>query len=471
MVDYEAVSAYIQGREEVSVPELQRKFSADYLSIVKIVRRLVSEGALTLASGVNYAVSKRKEEPAEEPVGNAAKRRAYLEARRREILKSMREEDDDDDDDEDDEDDDEDGVDLSDELPLEVYALVHDLNDSASVVEEDDMHYLVPHGLTCNGERVRMRISLREDGVYLTDDLITFRSLGDRAPSDDDARVVAIAAHCGIAIDGDQLEVKIESPQDTVPRMMQLFAAMERIVALAEEDAICAEYREEDDRIWEIAREYLAAEPEMDRGALVCRMRERYQSVKDGDDVDEIVLSARGVKEFARMSDENFLKSRKILLGEEEAGEAEDDGNNSTDNGEDEAQESLSSAEEIERTAEIITEPLARAERWRARHAPRAGERRTGLCRRGRGAGHGGSPAPSVRAREGRSRGIAPRRKREMGKGGRALLRRRKGHRGRADLRRPHAAQTYLDRGCVRLGQILLPPYDDLQFHHEVLPR
>ncbi len=345
MTNDQEILGYIKTQQEVAIPELQKKFSADYFDIVKLIRKLIAEGVLRLDSGVQYSVIKKsgeddmKRDVDDEEKFNEddimAKRRADLEMRRRAILRRIVDMDDDDDDDDDSDDEaeeespddseDEEG-DSDDETPPEVYAISQALDDGVSVVESDGEHYLIPEGLEICGRALRLKILVRDDGVYLSDDAFALLSLNKRASLDDegiDERIGFIVDRYGIGVVGDELRIKIVSPENTIMCMMQLFAAMERIVTIDEDDiATCIEYDKEDRRIWDAAKELLTADPDMDRGELFLLMRERYQSVKDGENIDDIIIYARAVKEFARMSDDDYAKSREILLemGEKQEG-------------------------------------------------------------------------------------------------------------------------------------------------------
>ena len=388
MTNDQEILDYIKTQQEVAIPELQKKFSADYLGIVKLIRKLVADGVLRLDSGVQYSVIKKSggdgaadndkgddDESDDDEDDIMAQRRAYLEARRRELIRRMQSDmDDDDDDDNDDDDDDDDSEDeegdSNDETPPVVYAISQALGDGVSVVESEGEHYLIPEGLEIGETAIRFKILVRDDGVYLSDDELALLSLDKRVSFDDegiDEQIGFIVDRYGIGVVGDELRIKVESPENTVTCMMQLFAAMERIVTIDEDDiAACIEYEKEDRRIWDATKEFLTADPDMDRGELILRMRERYQSVKDGENIDDIIIYARAVKEFARMSDEDYEESRDFLL---DMGKKQDDGE--TDSAEEkedvsaivnEDKKPISKeilAQEVEGNADIITETLA----------------------------------------------------------------------------------------------------------------
>lgn len=375
MANYEEIYNYIKTQREVSIPELQQKFSADYFDIRKVISKLVSEGAICLGSGVRYSVLQRSgmDITAEEDP-ETANRRAYLEARKQEILRKMREDMEKDDDDDDDQDDGEGGADHDEALLAElggdafseIYAAaLQGMQEGITMVESDGEHYLVPEALEIGGKKVRFKIEIRDDEIDLTDDGFAFRSLRERAPLENREvyeQAASIAERYHVEVDGDELHVNVEYSEDMLTYLMRLYAAIDCIVSIDEEKAaVCAEHEAEDGRIWEIVREILTAEPDLDRSELVLRMKERYERVKDGGDFDEIILSARAVKEFSKMSDEDYLLGRDLLsenINGQNADTADGEEADSAADGEETDGEKNLPAETAE-TADFINETLA----------------------------------------------------------------------------------------------------------------
>lgn len=217
-----------------------------------------------------------------------------------------------------------------DDMPPEVYAISQKIDEEHSIIKSDGDYYLVPEGLEAGGTAVRFRILIQEDGVYLSDEGLALLALNDRVSFDAegiDEQIGFIVDRYHIRVVGDDLRIKVDSPEAALSCMMQLYAAIERILTMDEEAiATCAEHDREDDAIWDAVKDFLKANPEQDREAIVSRMKEGYHGVKDAENFDDIILFARGVKEFARMSDEDYLQSRDFLLGRfvvQKPGEAE----------------------------------------------------------------------------------------------------------------------------------------------------
>ena len=347
MVEYQELLDYVKGQRTVTIPELQRLFSSDYLTIAKNVHKMVSEGVLELGTGVQYSVLQKNRADRlthiSDEVDDLEKQRAALEERRREILRRMREsireevvnnDDDDDDDDEDDDDgelevepldgsedgdEDADDEDADDETPPEVQAISQAVGEGVSVSRSDGEYYLVPEGLETEGSEVRFQILTRDDGVYLSDGGLALLSLGNNVSFDSegiDEQIGCIVDRYDVSVVGDELRIKLVSPEDAVPCMFRLFAAMERIVTINEEDvADCLAYKKAEDKTWDAAKELLVAKPGMGFRELVLGMRERYEGVKDGENIDDILVYAGGVKKFTKMSEEEYQQNRAGLLG------------------------------------------------------------------------------------------------------------------------------------------------------------
>ena len=372
MANDQEILNYIKAQQKVSIPELQKRFSADYRSISKLIEKCVEDGVLRLDSGIQYFVlqtDRKREAGRFDELYDLRSRRASLEARRREILRRMREECEKEtlEDDEESDDDESDDKESGDDTPPEVYAITHELDEGVSIIQINGEHYLAPEGLNIRGRTIRFKIVIRDDDVYLSDDAIALRFLKMHTPLDAEGiseRIHSIADRYQISIVEDELWIEVPSPENTVTYMLQLFAAIERIVAIdADEVAMCVDTGKENESILGVAKELLTADPEMDRGQLILRMRERYQRVKDGENIDDIVVYARAVKEFAKMTEADYAKIRDTLLAresgqavgvEKEEKEAFDE-----EDVDDELFDKRILSDEVTRTADIITGTLA----------------------------------------------------------------------------------------------------------------
>ncbi len=92
------IVAYIKEQREVTIPALQRRFSADYFTVARLVRRLVDDGELKFAGGVTYTVTGAVQDGAvQDKAEEIARRRASLEERRQQLIaramKTLRSED------------------------------------------------------------------------------------------------------------------------------------------------------------------------------------------------------------------------------------------------------------------------------------------------------------------------------------------------------------------------------------------
>lgn len=116
MTDFNEVSHYIEKHKSVSIPELQRAFSADYFGMAQIIQKMVDDDILMLKDGVRYILTPSAEKKAklteqaekndEDDEDNyISELRKNLEERRRMLIerlrKEMESEDEDEDDDED----------------------------------------------------------------------------------------------------------------------------------------------------------------------------------------------------------------------------------------------------------------------------------------------------------------------------------------------------------------------------------
>lgn len=333
MTPREKITAYIKGKQEVTIPELQQALSADYLTVANVVRGLVAEGLLRFDSGVKYCVVSQDARPDASKADKSADDRFLSDL----VGDEIDEEDDPEDDPEEETDEEEFAEDESeedgedDEPPPEVYILAQKLEAGTYIEEAGKNYYLVAQGLQIDGETIRFKILVRDEETYLTDNALALLSLAKRVSLSEeeiDERIGFIADRYAIDVVGDELRIKVGSLGDAMAYMMKLFAAMERIMNIDENEvAVCVEYGKEESKIWDAAKEFLSADPGMERGELVLRMRERYQSVKDGDNIDDVIIYARAVKEFSRMSDKDYAESRKILLGRgaHDAGGAEEE--------------------------------------------------------------------------------------------------------------------------------------------------
>lgn len=217
---------------------------------------------------------------------------------------------------------DEDGEDGDEDIPPEVNAVFQGLRDGMSIAKGDPgEHFIVPDWLEMDGRDIGFQVLVLDDGVYLSDDEFAFLSLEYRGvPTDDrdvQQQINAIAARYQIKIVGSELRIKVDFPEYALSYLLQLFAAMERIVTIDERAvAAFAECSKENDRTWAIVKEFLSEDPDLERGDIIQRMRERYQAVKDGENVDDIILYAKAIKGFTEMSDEDYASSREYLLKE-----------------------------------------------------------------------------------------------------------------------------------------------------------
>lgn len=300
--------------------------------------------------------TKQKDDDGED--AESEDKNAYLQARRSELIRRMKSELGDDNDEETEFDEEED------ETPPEVYAISQKIDEGNSIIKSEDDYYIVLEGLEMGGSAMRFKILIRDDGVYLSDEGLALLALNDRVSFDAegiDEQIGFIVDRYHISVVGDDLRIKVDSPEATLSCMMRLYAAIERIITMDEEAiATCAEHGKEDDAIWDAVNDLLKTDPEQDREAVVSHMKERYRGVKDGENFDDIILFARGVKEFTRMSDEDYLQSRDFLLGRLEAQNAGKDGKDdvpATAGSAHTDTELLS--KEAEKAAGIITETLA----------------------------------------------------------------------------------------------------------------
>ena len=280
MANDQEILNYIKAQQKVSIPELQKRFSADYRSISKLIEKCVEDGVLRLDSGIQYFVlqtDRKREAGRFDELYDLRSRRASLEARRREILRRMREECEKEtlEDDEESDDDESDDKESGDDTPPEVYAITHELDEGVSIIQINGEHYLAPEGLNIRGRTIRFKIVIRDDDVYLSDDAIALRFLKMHTPLDAEGiseRIHSIADRYQISIVEDELWIEVPSPENTVTYMLQLFAAIERIVAIdADEVAMCVDTGKENESILGVAKELLTADPEMDRGQLIHR--------------------------------------------------------------------------------------------------------------------------------------------------------------------------------------------------------
>lgn len=209
--------------------------------------------------------------------------------------------------------------------PFVLHTVNDSLADGVSVVQSDGKYYLIPAGLKMDGAEVRIRLDVHGGAYSLSDDGAAFRALEKRVPLSREeigAQIDLIEERYGVKVAENRLQIEVADRKDLFACTMRLFAAMEFIHGIGGEGA-CVAFGKADGRIWAAAKEFWAAEPDMGRCTLVMRMKERYQGVKDGENLDDILLYAGAAKLFAEMSDEDYGKRRDLLLGREEDADKE----------------------------------------------------------------------------------------------------------------------------------------------------
>lgn len=217
-----------------------------------------------------------------------------------------------------DEDDKEDGE----GIPPEVDAVFQGLKEGISMTgEHHGERYLVLNRLEIDGKEVGFKIVTTDDGVYFSDDGYALYSLSSRVPLADNgnvnSRISSIIRRYQIEMIGTELIIKVGSAENALSYLLKLFAAMERIVTIDEDEVVAsAEYSREKNKIWDMMREILSEAPDSERDDVIRRMRERYQAVKDGENVDDILLYAKAVKWFSDMTEEDYSVSRDYLMKE-----------------------------------------------------------------------------------------------------------------------------------------------------------
>lgn len=299
------VKAYIKAKTEVTIPDLQRELSSDYLTVARAVQKLSSEGVLQFDSGIKFRVvsqsekegelqfdsgkkfcvfsqSEKKEGPSDndEEDDDDDDDESYLRAREQEFIKRMgfdrlkgfhneedeeddedydedeendedyeEEIDDDDYDDEDDDEDDDDDEDLDDASP-EMRAVIEKLEEGASVFKSDGDYFICLEGLEMGSKAMRFKIQSRDGEIYLSDGGIALLTLKERGFFEtDNERIDAIADRYHLFVVGNDLQIKIDSPKTALAGVMRLYAAIERIISIDEETfAACAEHDKQDDK-------------------------------------------------------------------------------------------------------------------------------------------------------------------------------------------------------------------------------
>ncbi len=84
------VKAYIKAKTEVTIPDLQRELSSDYLTVARAVQKLSSEGVLQFDSGITFRVvsqSEKNEKPSHDREEDEDE--SYLRAREQKFIKRM----------------------------------------------------------------------------------------------------------------------------------------------------------------------------------------------------------------------------------------------------------------------------------------------------------------------------------------------------------------------------------------------
>ena len=113
------IISYIKQNQDVEIAIIQKEFNATYKDVKSIIDRLISQGNLVQADGIKFKYIEKQSLPDPRVTDDddddsieaiAARRRAYFDARRFEVIRRLRSEADDDDNDNDDDDNDEDDV-------------------------------------------------------------------------------------------------------------------------------------------------------------------------------------------------------------------------------------------------------------------------------------------------------------------------------------------------------------------------
>ncbi len=242
MVTYEEVEVYITARKKATVPELQKTFSADYLTISKIVEKLVEDEKIEKKGPLEYV--------ALAPFGERPVRGGHENiwdfSSIRERLKRTQREDPfkDDDDDEDEEEDEGDDVDRLERRRQEILELMRE--DSFTLesachafcmgldVEEWDGAFFITFAAP-EGETIRFKLCESGGNVYITDNGSTQGVLDGKYPAptaDLQLKVERIVEEYGIEFSDLELRLRIKRSADAFPCMLRLFAAMERLAAL-----------------------------------------------------------------------------------------------------------------------------------------------------------------------------------------------------------------------------------------------
>lgn len=112
-----------------------------------------------------------------------------------------------------------------------------ELNESVSIKVDSDEIFLVPQGLELCGKSIRFKILTQNESVYLSDNGATLPFLLVRVPYQEqkiEEQINSLAEHYDVSIVGDELRIRLESPDRVMASLLKLFAAMERIGAIGE---------------------------------------------------------------------------------------------------------------------------------------------------------------------------------------------------------------------------------------------
>ena len=157
------------------------------------------------------------------------------------------------------------------------------------------------------------------DEALLTDNGDTFKRLKENNVSVDGAvlrAIEVILSEHRILRDGEILSVKV-CDDDIFVRFCDFFIAVQRISTLdigkVEE---LAEQRKLDEFRFNIMEQLIKNNPKIKRSEAILCMKDKYIKTKDSNDMDEIIIYAKAVKEFGMLSDEQFEQCRKQIVGE-----------------------------------------------------------------------------------------------------------------------------------------------------------
>lgn len=261
-------------------------------------------------------------------------RRAYLFARRRELMRMMEQEAEDNDDDEDDEDDEDEEVEVEeveesqDEDIDHTFDMISALKNGLDISIEQsangkESYIFSVDGLKLGNQYVEFEMYANGDKHYITDKGVTGLVLGEspklNAEGLEDA-VEKIIDHYGLITVETELRIEVSNPEEAVACLMRLYAAMEAICNIDEEAiSICVARDKSNARCREIITRLAQKDRKIDRSQAIMRIRAKLDEAQSIGDFDSVYEYVYAISVLAALEDEDFEDFRKYVLEVEES--------------------------------------------------------------------------------------------------------------------------------------------------------